>query len=542
LAAGAVVIIVAGGLVVRDVAGRRRLSAVVEAGESSIYLVSDGQARPLQANAHVAFGEIVRSNGGAGGMLRLADGSRVEMRSESELTLERADDGVRIRLGKGGIIVNAAKQHTGHLYVQTKDVTVSVVGTVFLVNADEQGSRVAVIEGEVRVQQGGTEKKLLSGQQVATSLAMSPTQIKEEIAWSRNAGVLAGLLQQSAAVAPVIAPPNQTAPRIAFEVVSIRVRPARGGGGGRGGGAPVNIDDIPFAPCRSVGPARTSPGTFSPQLDPQRFAVTRAGLLWLIVKAYGPMRASCEVLVAQKLLSEGPDWVRTTEFDIEARIPPGTPAYTVRQLDRGEAPELQRMLQTMLLERFKLVLKREEREQPVYVLSVAPGGPRLTPPKERPEKIERDGGVNPANPSGTGMGPRQFPDCAPLRRMIEEGVDSEDVNRCRRHNLGTGTVFGAVEGTRVSMDQLAGQLQVATQRPVMNRTGIPGAFDYDLVFAPTLPWFERFLGRFVDQGQTILSSPSLFKALEDQMGLRLESAQAPVETIVIESVEKPSEN
>ncbi|MBI4471869.1 MAG: FecR domain-containing protein [Acidobacteria bacterium] len=56
------------------------------------------------------------------------------------------------------MIVDAAQQLAGFLYVQTKDVTVSVIGTVFLVNADEAGSRVAVIEGEVHVRQGETER------------------------------------------------------------------------------------------------------------------------------------------------------------------------------------------------------------------------------------------------------------------------------------------------------------------------------------------------------------------------------------------------
>ena len=94
----------------------------------------------------------------ADGVYELVDGSRVEMRPGTELSFERAGDGLRILLKHGGIIVNAAKQRSGHLYVETKDVTVSVIGTVFLVNAGENGSRVAVIEGEVRVQQGRTEQ------------------------------------------------------------------------------------------------------------------------------------------------------------------------------------------------------------------------------------------------------------------------------------------------------------------------------------------------------------------------------------------------
>jgi ferric-dicitrate binding protein FerR (iron transport regulator) len=101
----------------------------------------------------IQVGQAFRSNDMTGSIIVLSDGSRVEMRTQSELSLDRASDGVRIHLKKGGVIVNAAKQGAGHLYVQTKDVTVSVVGTVFLVNAEETGSRVAVIEGEVRVQQ-----------------------------------------------------------------------------------------------------------------------------------------------------------------------------------------------------------------------------------------------------------------------------------------------------------------------------------------------------------------------------------------------------
>jgi ferric-dicitrate binding protein FerR (iron transport regulator) len=65
--------------------------------------------------------------------------------------------------------------------VQTKDVTVSVVGTVFLVNAEEAGSRVAVIEGEVRVQQRGAEKKLVSGEQPTTSVEMPAALVRQRI-------------------------------------------------------------------------------------------------------------------------------------------------------------------------------------------------------------------------------------------------------------------------------------------------------------------------------------------------------------------------
>jgi ferric-dicitrate binding protein FerR (iron transport regulator)/Spy/CpxP family protein refolding chaperone len=151
----------------------------------------------LETGKRFEAGEIVRSGDTVGTTFTLADGSRVEMRAGTELFLEPTDDGVRIRLSKGGVIVNAAKQRTGHLYVQTKDVVVSVVGTVFLVNAEEQGSRVAVIEGEVRVQHGTEENKLRRGEQVATHPLMQPQSVKEEISWSRDAESHVAMLQQT---------------------------------------------------------------------------------------------------------------------------------------------------------------------------------------------------------------------------------------------------------------------------------------------------------------------------------------------------------
>ena len=143
LAAASCVVLIVTAWLVREVTGVRNVGASVEAGAAALSVSSDGRTRSLHANERIKFGDIVRSNDGTGGMLRLADGSHIEVRSSSELYLEHADDGVRIRLNHGGLIVNAAKQHDGHLYVQTKDFVVSVVGTVFLVNAEDVGSRVA---------------------------------------------------------------------------------------------------------------------------------------------------------------------------------------------------------------------------------------------------------------------------------------------------------------------------------------------------------------------------------------------------------------
>jgi hypothetical protein len=169
--------------------------AVVEASDSGLYRLSGAQAIRINPGERIEAKDVVRAGGGSA-VIRLADGSLVEMRSETELSLDRADDGTQVRLQKGDIIVNAARQGRGHLYVQTKDVTVSVVGTVFLVNAEAGGSRVAVIEGEVRVQHDGKEQRLQRGEQAATTTVMPPQFVQEEIAWSRNAEAHVALLEQ----------------------------------------------------------------------------------------------------------------------------------------------------------------------------------------------------------------------------------------------------------------------------------------------------------------------------------------------------------
>ena len=479
VAAAAVLFLAAAGLLSRkQIVSQGSAPAVVEAGESSIYLVSDGQTRPLQPNEPVAFGEIVRSNGGAGGMLRLADGSRVEVRSQSELTFERADDGVRIRLGKGGIIVNAAKQLAGHLYVQTKDVTVSIVGTVFLVNAEEQGSRVAVIEGEVRVKQGATEKKLTRGEQVATNPTMAVPPVIKEIAWSRNAAAHQALLLQSPVAPATPLPPskNPADEPLTFEEISVRPTGVTVKGQGRGG--------VSRSPCSELflDTARDGSNIFRVQLDPRRLAILKTTLYTLIAWAHGK---DCDTLTLAGLLTGGPDWARSDEWDIQALIPEGGATYTARQFFDGHAPELQARLRNLLAKRFQLIVRTETRDVPVYVLTLG----------DKPLKLR---------PRLENTGPGAF-----TRRKDELGQPY--------------AVF-----MNIPESNFARTLRLATGRMVLDRTGLKDGFYLDLEFAPLAV-------------TGISSRPSLFRALEE-VGLRLEEAKVPQDALVIERVERPSEN
>jgi hypothetical protein len=154
----------------------------------------------------IAEGKLVRTEGEGGQVLELRDGSRVEMSAGVKLSVSRATDGIQVDLTEGNIIVTAAKQHHGHLYVKTKDCVVSVVGTVFSVKAEATGSRVAVIEGEVHVQHGDVSQTLLPGQQVATNTEMKAVPIQSEIGWSQDAAAHVAMLQQATVPATQPAP------------------------------------------------------------------------------------------------------------------------------------------------------------------------------------------------------------------------------------------------------------------------------------------------------------------------------------------------
>jgi uncharacterized protein (TIGR03435 family) len=92
----------------------------------------------------------------------------------------------------------------------------------------------------------------------------------------------------------------------------------------------------------------------------------------------------------------------------------------------------------------------------------------------------------------------------------------------------------ALAGYKVPMAGFIISLESATRRPVLDRTGITSEFNYVLEFAPPQGTIDRNL--------PAISSPSLFTAVEEQLGLQLESARIPVELLVIDSVEKPSDN
>lgn len=216
-----------------------------------------------------------------------------------------------------------------------------------------------------------------------------------------------------------------------------------------------------------------------------RMTATNITLQMLILNAYK---------IQSFQIAEGPDWIRSDRFDINAKA------------DSDPTPEQrQLMLQSLLAERFKLAVHRETREMPVYALVLARAdgkpGPQLRPSDIDCEELARTK-TKPPLPV-TGPGPRPVAPC--------------------RMTLGGN---GRLQAGALKIPNLVASLSSIVNRVVIDRTGLTGSFDLELQWSP--------------EQSADTSGPSIFTALQEQLGLKLESTRGPVEVLVIDRVEQPS--
>jgi hypothetical protein len=140
----------------------------------------------LQAGAAVGDGETIRTGPGGRAVLRLSDGSLIDVNERTELFVRAAWSGQTIHLRHGDVIVQAAEQRRGNLRVQTRDSLASVKGTVFAVSAGIGGTVVSVVEGSVAVRQPGVDVVLSPGQQAASNPVLAAS-VREAVSWSPDA-------------------------------------------------------------------------------------------------------------------------------------------------------------------------------------------------------------------------------------------------------------------------------------------------------------------------------------------------------------------
>lgn len=172
----------------------------IEAVDGELLSVSELATTPAVAGEAYEGSAPVRTAKESGAVLRLDDGSRVEMNERSEVRVTRAGGDLTVHLDRGDIIVEAADQGSGKLTVRTPDCTVEVRGTVFAVRSGTKGSRVSVVEGEVEVRYAGDLKRLGPGEQVATGAAIRGVPVADDLRWSRDADRHVALLREFASL------------------------------------------------------------------------------------------------------------------------------------------------------------------------------------------------------------------------------------------------------------------------------------------------------------------------------------------------------
>lgn len=188
LAAAAVILVAVGAYFVQDrlFSSPSGMRARVESFGGTLYRIGVNGEQALKAGDELAEGDNVRTGGASHAMLRLADGSVVEMNERAQFAVSMRHRDTTINLDRGNIIVQAAKRKSGHLYVAARDCRVAVTGTVFSVNSGIKGSRVSVIEGEVHVAGSAGARILHPGDQLSTNAAVGAVPVVREIAWSQN--------------------------------------------------------------------------------------------------------------------------------------------------------------------------------------------------------------------------------------------------------------------------------------------------------------------------------------------------------------------
>jgi len=174
--------------------------ARVLSASGGVYQLQGNSLLPVAAGAELGEGVVLRTAGGGYANVQLIDGSSVEVGERAELSVAATRRDTTVSLGRGQIIVQAAKRSSGHLYIASGDSRVSVTGTVFSVNRGVAGSRVSVVEGEVHVEHGAANDVLHAGDQVSTHPSIARTSVPDDIAWSKNFDQYIALMKQFAQI------------------------------------------------------------------------------------------------------------------------------------------------------------------------------------------------------------------------------------------------------------------------------------------------------------------------------------------------------
>jgi uncharacterized protein (TIGR03435 family) len=241
-----------------------------------------------------------------------------------------------------------------------------------------------------------------------------------------------------------------------------------------------NAQPAPAFDVATIKPIDSTPktGRFIMMQTDNRFVAKNFTLKLLIAAAWD---------LNPRAVSGGPAWMDSDHYDITALTPGDARPGRNQQMA---------MLRTLLGERFQLQFHREQKEFSIYELSVAKGGPKL-----------KESAALPTDPSN----------------VVSTVYPQKLVMPARN----------------VTMDDFVAVLQRAIlDRPVVNKTGLTGRYDFDLEWAPD----ETEFGGEIPAASSDAPSPPLFTAVQEQLGLRIEATHGPISTFVVDKAERPIPN
>lgn len=284
-------------------------------------------------------------------------------------------------------------------------------------------------------------------------------------------------------------------------------------------GNDVATQNLPKYEVATVKPSTEQDGRIRMMMTPDGAEFNGVQVQMLLQQAFG---------VERDRIDGAPDWVRSKRFDIAAKVAP----EDAPTLDKLKIEQRRAMLLPLLEERFGLKYHHETRELPMYSLIIAKGGPKLkvstTPPPPPPGAPAAPGGpAAPDGPSPAAGSSRQRP-----------GPGGPGMMRMSP---------GEIDANGGGMPFLAHALSALLGRSVVDKTGLTGNYDFNLKWTPdesTMPRIGPAGGGPPPQADASIdpNGPTLFTALEEQLGLKLHSEKGKVDVIVIDHIDLPTEN
>lgn len=228
-------------------------------------------------------------------------------------------------------------------------------------------------------------------------------------------------------------------------------------------------------------------------------------------------------------ISGTPGWASTDRYDIVAKAENPNPTRE----------QIREMLRSLLAERFKMKAHLETKELPIYALVVGKGGHKLKLSEIQPVKE----GAPPDAPKTTGHMTGGAGAGVSAGSGAGGGVSAGTADSVKRGAQMMRMGRGQLNAQGVAIAGLVGMLAQQLGRPVIDKTDLKGNYDFDLEWTPDET--HRMIGPGTGTEAPMPadpSGPSIFTAVQEQLGLKLEAQKGPVDTLVIESVEKPSGN